>query len=258
MATTDLVRKQDWISSSPLICLNLAPGGAKGAYQAGALLRLAEKGIRFDRVLGSSIGALNGAFYVQGTGSPEEMTHLCKVWLSLPETFSITMILSIISKMSEMMQRAKTFESAFASLFEDVLSGRDGFLGDMPLVSIVDSVIDYKAVCRSPKELIIATMEGFGFLFDVLMAPAREPVYLSSFHLDGNSLRRALLASASIPVLFRAQSLWGAKLVDAGWARLSLEPLLVGSRRPSAIVSIAFPQATSATATNAAELRVSE
>jgi predicted acylesterase/phospholipase RssA len=41
----------------------LSGGGATGAYQAGALLALAEAGLFADAVVGCSAGSLNGAFY---------------------------------------------------------------------------------------------------------------------------------------------------------------------------------------------------
>src|SRR5690625_7269705 len=53
----------------PIYGLCLASGGARGAYQAGALVALAERGERYDRIIGTSIGALNGAFYAQSVGS---------------------------------------------------------------------------------------------------------------------------------------------------------------------------------------------
>src|SRR5574344_792418 len=43
--------------------LVLQGGGAKGAYQAGAILAFEKKGIKFDGVVGTSIGAINAAFY---------------------------------------------------------------------------------------------------------------------------------------------------------------------------------------------------
>jgi patatin-like phospholipase/acyl hydrolase len=43
--------------------LVLEGGGAKGAWQFGALRALAERGVRFDAVSGTSVGALNGAIW---------------------------------------------------------------------------------------------------------------------------------------------------------------------------------------------------
>ena len=44
--------------------LLLEGGGAKGAYQAGAIKALKKKGIKFDLIGGTSIGAINAAFCV--------------------------------------------------------------------------------------------------------------------------------------------------------------------------------------------------
>ncbi|MEG1016631.1 MAG: patatin-like phospholipase family protein, partial [Oscillospiraceae bacterium] len=54
--------------------LVLGGGGSKGAYECGAMRALRELGETFDIVTGTSIGALNGALYVQGDlESLEEM-----------------------------------------------------------------------------------------------------------------------------------------------------------------------------------------
>ena len=44
----------------------LCGGGAKGAYQIGALKALNKVGYKYDIVTGTSVGALNGAFAVMG------------------------------------------------------------------------------------------------------------------------------------------------------------------------------------------------
>ena len=46
--------------------LVLEGGGAKGAYQIGAYMALKEKGYEFDHIVGTSIGAINGAVIAQG------------------------------------------------------------------------------------------------------------------------------------------------------------------------------------------------
>lgn len=47
--------------------LVLEGGGARGAYQAGAIVMLGELGYSFNAVVGTSIGALNGSMYAQKT-----------------------------------------------------------------------------------------------------------------------------------------------------------------------------------------------
>ncbi|WP_026895286.1 patatin-like phospholipase family protein [Clostridiisalibacter paucivorans] len=57
--------------------LYLQGGGAKGAFQAGVIYGLYERGIKFDVLSGTSIGAINGYFIY--TGNIEEMK---KLWTS--------------------------------------------------------------------------------------------------------------------------------------------------------------------------------
>lgn len=66
--------------------LLLEGGGAKGAYQAGAIKALTQKKIFFDAAGGTSIGAINAAFYAS-----RELNKMYKLWLSLDseELFNI-------------------------------------------------------------------------------------------------------------------------------------------------------------------------
>lgn len=54
--------------------LVLAGGGTRGAYQAGAWKALKELGIKFDGIVGTSIGAINAALFFQN--SPDEIINL--------------------------------------------------------------------------------------------------------------------------------------------------------------------------------------
>ena len=55
--------------------LALEGGGAKGAYQAGAIKALTQRKIYFDGVAGTSIGAINAALYACGN-----LEGLYKLW----------------------------------------------------------------------------------------------------------------------------------------------------------------------------------
>lgn len=57
--------------------LALEGGGAKGAYQAGAIKAFNKRGIKFDGVAGTSIGAVNAAFYASGN-----VKVMFKLWSS--------------------------------------------------------------------------------------------------------------------------------------------------------------------------------
>jgi NTE family protein len=62
----------------------LGGGGPLGAYEVGMLKALMERGIRPDLVLGSSVGALNGAA-IAADPSPEAVSRLEQLWISLRE-----------------------------------------------------------------------------------------------------------------------------------------------------------------------------
>lgn len=66
-----------------MLGLVLEGGGAKGAFHAGAVKALIERGYAFDGVAGASIGALNGAMIAQG-----DFDKCYKLWENIsPSTF---------------------------------------------------------------------------------------------------------------------------------------------------------------------------
>ncbi|WP_250673373.1 patatin-like phospholipase family protein [Paraclostridium ghonii] len=58
--------------------LCLAGGGAKGAFQAGVIYGLYEKGLDFDIISGTSIGSING-YYIY----TENVNKLKKMWINI-------------------------------------------------------------------------------------------------------------------------------------------------------------------------------
>lgn len=59
-----------------------AGGGSLGAVQVGMLHALMERGVRADFVVGSSVGAINGAYFA-GDPTIGGVRHLEKLWLGL-------------------------------------------------------------------------------------------------------------------------------------------------------------------------------
>ncbi|MFP4362824.1 MAG: patatin-like phospholipase family protein [Spirochaetia bacterium] len=58
--------------------LVLGGGGAKGAYQVGAVKALLETGIHFEAIIGTSVGALNGALIAQ-----DELDKALDIWYNM-------------------------------------------------------------------------------------------------------------------------------------------------------------------------------
>ncbi len=75
----------------PKTAFVFAGGGSFGAIQVGMLQSLTAHGITADMVVGSSVGALNGAFYA-GDPTPEGVERLATIWRGLTrrEVFPVT------------------------------------------------------------------------------------------------------------------------------------------------------------------------
>jgi len=69
----------------------LAGGGSFGAIQVGMMEALTQRGIAADMVVGSSVGALNGAFYA-GDPTPAGVERLANIWRGLErhDVFPVT------------------------------------------------------------------------------------------------------------------------------------------------------------------------
>ncbi|MCP4621322.1 MAG: patatin-like phospholipase family protein [Bradyrhizobium sp.] len=75
----------------PKTAFVFAGGGSFGAIQVGMLQSLAAHGVSADMVVGSSVGALNGAFYA-GDPTVKGMARLAEIWRGLKrqDVFPIT------------------------------------------------------------------------------------------------------------------------------------------------------------------------
>ncbi|MBY0552073.1 MAG: patatin-like phospholipase family protein [Candidatus Obscuribacterales bacterium] len=82
------------ITGKPKIGLVLGGGGARGAAEVGVLKVLAKEGIKFDYVVGTSIGSVVGGFYCLGA-TPEQMEEqfetgkVMRHFMSVPLPFRI-------------------------------------------------------------------------------------------------------------------------------------------------------------------------
>jgi NTE family protein len=78
-------------SASGPTALVLAGGGSLGAIQVGMMQSLAKHGVHADMVVGSSVGALNGAYYA-GDPSLNGVMRLAEIWRGLRrrDVFPIT------------------------------------------------------------------------------------------------------------------------------------------------------------------------
>jgi NTE family protein len=143
----------------------LAGGGSFGAIQVGMLHSLAAHGIAADMVVGSSVGALNGAYYA-GNPTLEGIQQLETIWHGL--------------------HRRDVFPVTWRTLF-GFMRRRDFLLASDGLCGLVDKHLPYRNLQEAKIPIhIVAT--------DILTG---ETVVLSE-----GPAAQAILASTAIPAAF--------------------------------------------------------
>lgn len=158
----------------------LAGGGSLGAIQAGMLLALTEEGLQPDLIIGSSVGALNAAFFA---GAPDAAgaEQLAEIWCSLRRAdvfpFSPSRLLGVLRKTESIVDPA-----ALRRLIETHL----------PFTRLEDA--------RRPLHVMATDPQGVG-------------VRLS----DGPAVD-AIMASAAIPGIFPPVTVNGCELMDGAIA----------------------------------------
>lgn len=165
----------------------LGGGGPLGAYEVGMLKALMERGIGPDLVLGSSVGALNGAA-IAADPTPDAVTRLEQLWISLRErgVFSDTLFAQVGTAL-----RSRTHLFSNAAL--------RGLLER----EFADKRIEELAV---PFECVAASIERAaehwftsGPLIEAVLASSAVPGLLPAVHIDGEHFLDGGLVD-SVPV----------------------------------------------------------
>ncbi len=139
--------------------LVLAGGGSFGAVQVGMMQSLANHGIAADMVVGSSVGALNGAFYA-GDPTQAGVAHLAEIWRGL--------------------QRRDVFPLTFRTLLS-FLWRRDFLISHDGIRKLVDDHIPYRNLEEAKLPLHIVTTDiitGDSVVFS--NGPAAEAIVAST------------------------------------------------------------------------------
>ncbi len=178
--------------------LSLSGGGYKGAYQAGALEALHDEGYKFSAIVGTSVGALNGAIAIQN-----DFTRLREMW-SNPESKKvfdfdndeIDKALNLDLKDLNILELGK-------EIFDLV---QDGGLEVAPLLEMIDANVDEEKLRRDKVE--------FGLVTINLSDKKVEEIMLSDMPVG--QLRDYLLATSYLPVFERIK-LHGKYYLDGGY-----------------------------------------
>jgi len=164
----------------PRTAFVLAGGATRGASQVGMLQALTEHGIRPDLIVGTSIGALNGACFAESP-TLETIDRLAHLWEAPP--------------------RSQIFSFSARSVAQNVRQ-RKGYVLDN------SGLRDWIRLNTSVERLEDLTIALHAVATD---AATRRPVVLSS----GDTVQ-ALLASSAIPGVFPAITIDDITLIDGG------------------------------------------
>ncbi len=176
--------------------LVLAGGGAKGAFQIGAWKAFRELGISFNAIIGTSVGALNGALIVQ-----QDFEKAVELWdnISLEKIVSIPAKLIKEGKFHLVRENIPLINKLRKSIFKNV-----GF-DTRPLKELLEAHVDEEKVRRSEVDFGLVTYR----LSDL------KPQKLFLEDIREGLLCDYLLASASFPG-FKTTKIMGKQFIDGG------------------------------------------
>jgi NTE family protein len=165
----------------------LGGGGVLGAHEVGMLHALCEAGVAPDIVVGTSVGAVNGALIAAGF-SPDAVTHLANLWTSIGDEGVFGG--SALTRMSTLLKSRTHLHpnDALRGLLEEHL----------PVPRIEDLAVPFQCVAASI-ERAAAHWFARGPIVDAVLASAAVPGLLPPVEIDGEHFYDGGLVH-SIPV----------------------------------------------------------
>lgn len=225
--------------------LVLSGGGAKGAYQAGVLRALNEMNVSVGAISGASIGALNGAIVAAAPTQEMAARHLQELWCELAQISPLrigrgslrvpaylVLLACFGTPMAGMagwagrMMISPAFQSLLKAagirLTNEVTNG-EGLLSNQKVQDLIDRYLpDAGLPSRLPLYVSVYPTEGAGRdLLRVIGASwgigdTKDSEFLHIQSLPSAEQKKALLASAALPLLYSHEEIEGTRYTDGG------------------------------------------
>jgi NTE family protein len=173
--------------------LVLGGGGARGAYEVGVWKALRELDIPIDTVVGTSVGALNGAIIIQ-----DDYDLAYKLWTSI----SIESVIKVEKEIA-VVEGDKRKNIDILTIIKNTIAS--GGLDITPLRELLSRVIDEEKIRKSPIDFGMVTFSLTDF----------SPLKLFKRDIPEGKLIDYLLASACLPS-FKPQEIGDKKFIDGG------------------------------------------
>ncbi len=173
-------------------CLILAGGGTRGAYQVGVWKALTELGITITAVAGTSIGAINAAFIIQGdTGKLERL-------------YDHIDIEDVIETKAEIGENRNLFNLGnMVKVARDFVKQK-GFSNE-PLKELLEQNLNIEQIYQSPMDFGMVTYS----------VKNHRPLEIFKENIQPEEFIQYLLASACFPI-YKTQKIGENKFMDGG------------------------------------------
>ncbi len=181
-----------------MIGLALEGGGTRGAYQFGAWKAFRKLGVEFDGIVGTSIGALNGALMIQ---NDFERAH--EIWSEIaPEK-----VMRIDPEVYELIKQSGLNSEKFGILKEQFQTVfHDAGIDISPLEKMIRECTKEDLIRKSKKDFGIVTVSLTNF----------KPLELFKEDIPYGKMADYLLATSYLPV-FKTSKLDGKTFLDGGF-----------------------------------------
>lgn len=192
-----------------MLGLVLEGGGAKGAYHAGAVKALYENGYKFDGVMGTSIGALNGVMIAQN-----DFDECYNLWYNINPSQILDLNDNEMEKYIEKRMDTSSYKY-FWTLIKSTL--RNKGLSIDKIVALLKDKID--------EEKLRSSGIDFG-LITVNMTDGFEPLEVFVEEIPYGMVAEYVMASAYYPA-FRNDQINGKRYMDGGaYDNVPINPLI--------------------------------
>jgi NTE family protein len=221
----------DYLNKST-VGLVLAGGGAKGAYQVGALKYLDEIGLNPHIIAGTSIGALNGAVLVSNGTFSQSVQRLEQLWTELGESDILRLNAGLMRPLISygLQSNVPMFREWILSFLDeiDILSDTKSIFNPAPIEKFLRQAVN-PDLLRNGTELWITAFPSLNISHvdnDLLVAAidlfrsrmGTKADWLCVQDCDDDIVYNTILASAAIPLAFPKQQVNGKPYVDGALA----------------------------------------
>lgn len=193
------------------IGLVLGGGGARGAYQIGVWQAFKELDIdKYIKVIaGTSIGALNGILIKQG-----DIKIAGKLWNEITKEKILPTDNKDLIKKSALINIGSRNLNLIKKYMPNIVDGGD--VSRSGLLEIFDQYIDFEKLKSDDIDLYVTCTE----------IPKLEAAYFKINNSSEEDMRKMLLATSAIPMIYKSEEINGKRYLDGGMVdNLPIQPV---------------------------------